>query len=73
MNPSAADPGRDEAAPILDALRTLALNAPSPVIRLCLEEARKDIAHLAGLGTRTKTPPTPMQGETGTPPRGAAP
>jgi hypothetical protein len=50
MNPSVVDPGRDEVVPILDALRALAQNAPSPVIRLCLEEAWKDIAHLAGVG-----------------------
>jgi hypothetical protein len=50
MNPSTVDPGRDEVAPILDSLRALAKNAPSPVIRLCLEEAWKDIAHLAGVG-----------------------
>jgi hypothetical protein len=50
MNPSAVDTDRDEVAPILDALRMLASNAPSPVIRLCLEEARRDIAHLAGVG-----------------------
>jgi hypothetical protein len=50
VNPAVVDPGRDEVAPILDALRALAQNAPSPVIRLCLEEARRDIAHLAGVG-----------------------
>jgi hypothetical protein len=50
MNPSIVDTERDEVAQILDALRALALNAPSPVIRLCLEEAWKDIAHLASVG-----------------------
>jgi hypothetical protein len=50
MTPSSADTERDEVAQILDALRMLALNAPNPVLRLCLEEARKDIAHLAGVG-----------------------
>ena len=50
MNPSAVDPERDEVAPILDALRALASNATSPAIRLCLEEARRDIAHLTGVG-----------------------
>jgi hypothetical protein len=50
MNHSTVDPGRDEVAEILDALRALALSAPSPVIRHCLEEARRDIAHLAGVG-----------------------
>jgi hypothetical protein len=50
MNPAIVDPERGEVGQILDALRALALNAPSPVIRLCLEEARKDIAHLAGVG-----------------------
>jgi hypothetical protein len=50
MDPSPANTERDGVARILDALRVLASNAPSPVIRLCLEEARKDIAHLAGAG-----------------------
>jgi hypothetical protein len=50
MNASTVDPGRDGVAQILDALRALARDAPSPVIRLCLEEAGKDIAHLAGVG-----------------------
>jgi hypothetical protein len=49
MNASTVDPKRDAVAQILDALRTLARGAPSPVIRLCLEEAGKDIAHLAGV------------------------
>jgi hypothetical protein len=57
MNPSVVDPGRDEVAHILDALRALALNAPSPLIRLCLEEARKDIAHLAGVGDEDQDSP----------------
>ena len=51
---SAARPGNaaesEDVRQILDALRSLARNAPSPVIRLCLEEARRDIAHLAGVG-----------------------
>jgi hypothetical protein len=50
MNPSTVDTEGDEVASILDALRMLASSAPSPVIRLCLEEAQKDIAHLAGRG-----------------------
>jgi hypothetical protein len=50
MNPSAVDPGRDAVAQIPGALRALARDAPSPVIRLCPEEAGKDIAHLAGVG-----------------------
>ena len=50
MSPSAVDPERDAVAQILDALRNLARDAPSPVIRLCLEEAAKDVAHLAGVG-----------------------
>jgi hypothetical protein len=44
-------------AHILDALRALAQNAPSPVIRLCLEEARRDIAHLAGIGDEHQESP----------------
>jgi hypothetical protein len=50
MNPTTVEPGRDGVAQILNALRALARDAPSPVIRLCLEEAGKDIAHLAGVG-----------------------
>jgi hypothetical protein len=41
---------RDEVERILDALRELTEQAPSPVVRVCLEEARQDIAHLAGAG-----------------------
>jgi hypothetical protein len=50
MHPAIVDAERDEVEQILDALQTLAPNAPGPVIRLCLEEARQDIAHLAGVG-----------------------
>ena len=50
MSPSAVDPERDAVAQILAALRALARDAPRPMIRLCLEEAGKDIAHLAGVG-----------------------
>jgi hypothetical protein len=48
---SAADLGTeaDDVTRILEALRALARDAPSPVVRLCLEEARKDIAHLTGV------------------------
>ena len=50
MNPTTVEPERDAVAQILAALRALARDAPSPMIRLCLEEAGKDIAHLAGVG-----------------------
>jgi hypothetical protein len=54
MNPSIAQPHDgiepDEVGHLLDALRNLARNASSPPVpRLCLEETRKDIAHLAGV------------------------
>ena len=52
MNPAIVDAERDEVEQILATLRALAQDAPSPVIRLCLEEARQDIAHLAGAGAK---------------------
>jgi hypothetical protein len=47
-----SDVEHDEVQRILDALQQLARRAPSPVVRLCLEEARRDIAHLAGVDDR---------------------
>jgi hypothetical protein len=40
--------GADEAGEILLALEGLIERATSPVVRLCLEEAHADIAHLTG-------------------------
>ena len=40
--------GADEADDILLALERLIERATSPVVRLCLEEAHADIAHLTG-------------------------
>ena len=40
----------DEVQQILKTLKQLAETAPTPVIRICLEEARQDIAHLAAAG-----------------------
>ncbi len=43
----------DEVAQVLSALDALARTTISPVIRVCLEEARADIAHLASAGDET--------------------
>jgi hypothetical protein len=40
----------DKADYVLDALRHLAGRVTSPVIRVCLEEAVEEIAHLAACG-----------------------
>ena len=45
-----AGPESDEVQGILGALHELAPRAPNPVTRLYLEEARQDIARLAGVG-----------------------
>jgi hypothetical protein len=39
---------RDEIAEVLSVLEGLIPKVSSPVVRGCLEEAREDIAHLAG-------------------------
>ena len=38
----------DETDALLAALRGLIARAPSPVVRVCLEEALADVAHLTG-------------------------
>ncbi len=40
----------DEVGQVLSALRDLSQKVSSPMIRVCLESARDDIAHLAGSG-----------------------
>jgi hypothetical protein len=45
------NPFPDEVAEVLLALHELEKRVSSPIIRLCLEEARCDIAHLVGVGT----------------------
>jgi hypothetical protein len=55
---SAQDPGRpepheeerDEVADVLTALRVLSQKVASPMIRVCLQAAHDDIAHLVGTG-----------------------
>jgi hypothetical protein len=39
---------QDEVQQVLDGLAALAQTTSSPIIRLCLEEASRDIAHLVG-------------------------
>ena len=46
----AAEVETDEVAEVLAALRDLRQRVANPVVRVCLEEAHDDIAHLTGAG-----------------------
>jgi hypothetical protein len=47
----------DEIDHILDTLQELLRGAASPVVKLCLEEAHADIAHLTSRDERTRGKP----------------
>jgi hypothetical protein len=52
---------QDKVQQILNTLKQLAETAPTPVIRVCLEEARQDIAHLAAAGDEYREHATTSQ------------
>ena len=56
---NAARPGpheeeRDEVSEVLTALRLLSEKVASPMIRVCLQAAHDDIAHLVGTGAEVE-------------------